>query len=159
MSQEASITPAAFQVLDRAREDAQMYRNPYITPEHVLFQMESSGLLEENLLSNGKSPSFFRERLGLFLSSLSTVDLSREYAVKYSTALRNVLQDAISFAKYSTALRHVLQDAISFAERDKKPVGIGHLLFSMAGVSNTLAGYLVLNNIDVIKDVVVPSWY
>ena len=142
MSQEASITPAAFQVLDRAREDAQMYRNPYITPEHVLFQMESSGLLEENLLSNGKSPSFFRERLGLFLSSLSTVDLSREYAVKYSTALRNVLQDAISFA-----------------ERDKKPVGIGHLLFSMAGVSNTLAGYLVLNNIDVIKDVVVPSWY
>lgn len=142
MSQEASITPAAFQVLDRAREDAQMYRNPYITPEHVLFQMESSGLLEENLLSNGKSPSFFRERLGLFLSSLSTVDLSREYAVKYSTALRNVLQDAISFA-----------------ERDKKPVGIGHLLFSMAGVSNTLAGYLVLNNIDVIKDVVVPSGY
>ena len=142
MSQEASITPAAFQVLDRAREDAQMYRNPYITPEHVLFQMESSGLLEENLLSNGKSPSFFRERLGLFLSSLSTVDLSREYAVKYSTALRNVLQDAISFA-----------------ERDKKPVGIGHLLFSMAGESNTLAGYLVLNNIDVIKDVVVPSWY
>ena len=142
MSQEASITPAAFQVLDRAREDAQMYRNPYITPEHVLFQMESSGLLEENLLSNGKSPSFFRERLGLFLSSLSTVDLSREYSVKYSTALR-----------------HVLQDAISFAERDKKPVGIGHLLFSMAGESNTLAGYLVLNNIDVIKDVVVPSWY
>ena len=142
MSQEASITPAAFQVLDRAREDAQMYRNPYITPEHVLFQMESSGLLEENLLSNGKSPSFFRERLGLFLSSLSTVDLSREYSVKYSTALR-----------------HVLQDAISFAERDKKPGGIGHLLFSMAGESNTLAGYLVLNNIDVIKDVVVPSWY
>lgn len=142
MSQEASITPAAFQVLDLAREDAQMYRNPYITPEHVLFQMESSGLLEDNLLRNGKSPSFFRERLGLFLSSLSTVDLSREYAVKYSTALR-----------------HVLQDAISFAERDKKPVGIGHLLFSMAGVSNTLAGYLVLNNIDVIKDVVVPSGY
>ena len=142
MSQEVAITSSAFKVLDLAREDAQMYRNPYITPEHVLFQMESSGLLEETLLFNGKSPSFFRERLGLFLSSLSTVDLSCEYSVKYSTALR-----------------HVLQDAILFADQDKKSVGIGHLLYSMAGVSNSLAGYLVLNNIDVVKNVVVPSGY
>ena len=142
MSQEVAITSTAFNVLDLARKDAQMYRNPYITPEHVLFQMESSGLLEEKLLSKGKSPSFFRERLGLFLSSLSTVDLTREYSVKYSTSLRNMLQDAISFAL-----------------QDKKPVGIGHLLFSMAGVSDSLAGYLVQNNIDVIRDVVVPSGY
>lgn len=142
MNQEVAITSSAYKVLDRAREDAQMYRNPYITPEHVLFQMESSGLLKENLLCNGKSPSFFRERLGFFLSSLSSVDSASEYSVKCSTALR-----------------HVLQDAISFAKQDKKPVDVGHLLFSMAGVSNSLAGYLVLNNIDVIKNVVVHSGY
>lgn len=142
MSQEVTITFSAIKVLELARIDAQLYRNPFITPEHVLFQMESSGLLEGTLLSNGKSPSFFREILGLFLSSLSTVDLSREYSVKYSTALR-----------------HVLQDAISFAEQARKPIGIGHLLFSMAGLNNSLAGYLIQNNIDVINDVVVPFGY
>ena len=139
MSQEVTITSSACKVLDLARKDAQMYRNPFITPEHVLFQIESSGLMEKNLVCSGISASFFRERLGLFLSSLSTVEPGREYTLKCSTALRQVLQDAVSFAR-----------------RDNTPLGICHLLFSMAGVNDSLAGYLILNNIDVVKDVIVP---
>lgn len=136
MIQDRAITRSAYNVLVLAKRDAEIYRNPYITPEHVLFQMENLGLLKNNLIAHGKSPIFFRERLGLFLSMLTSVDQATAYSVKYSSALDKVLHDAIALA-----------------ENDRKPLGIGHLLFSMAGINNSLAAYLVMKNFEIIRDI------
>ena len=87
--QRGTITRPAFDVLEKARQDAELYLNPYVTPEHVLFQMESAGVL---------GPFYFRERLGLFISALGSVELTSEYSPQISDNLRFAIEYAIEEA-------------------------------------------------------------
>ncbi len=135
MTQERTITRSAFDVLELARQDAEMYLNPYVTPEHVLFQMEASGLLKEYLERTGKGQCYFRERLGFFISSLSSVPLSENYRAEISSSLRHVIESAIEEAN----------------EEEGVPVDIPHLLAGIAQQRDSLAGYLLRKTPEVLQ--------
>lgn len=135
------ISRTAFEVLEMARLDAVMYRNPYITPEHVLFQMEGAGVLKEAMEKASMKPTFFRESLGLFISYLSTTDPAEDYDVKLSKPLREALKDAIDAAGCDGG----------------QPVTIFHLLWGISGLDNSLAGYLLRQHPEVLDGFGVSS--
>lgn len=139
-----TISRIAFEVLEKARLDAVIYRNPYITPEHVLFQMEGAGVLKEVMAKASMKPTFFRESLGVFLSYLSTTNSTDDYVVKLSKSLRTALKDAIYAAECDGG----------------KPITIFHLLLGISGLDNSLAGYLLRKHPEVLDGFGVPyrSW-
>ena len=136
----STITRSAYDVLERARQDAEMYRNPVVTPEHLLFQMESEGVLTACLQNSGKDTWFFRKRLGYFISCLPTVVPGKDYALQISPTLHQTIKDAIKLA-----------------DEEKTPVNIEHLLLGMTGQTGSLAGYLILKNADIFKSASVAA--
>lgn len=129
-----AITHSAFDVLELAKQDAEIYLNPFVTPEHVLFQIEASGLLREQLKSSGKSQCYFRERLGFFMSSLASKPSFGNHAVKISHPLRNVIESAIEEANVAEGI----------------PVDIPHLLLGIALQRDSFAGYLLRKSPEVL---------
>lgn len=140
MNNGRTITRSAYDVLELARQDAEMYLNPYVTPEHVLFQVESSGIFKHILEHNSMNPFFFRERLGLFLSSLSSVQLTPEYAPRISDSLRFAIEMAIE----------------DVAAGNDNPIGVPQLLIGISQLKDSLAGYLLRKYPEVIQDAGVP---
>lgn len=140
MNNGRTITRSAYDVLELARQDAEMYLNPYVTPEHVLFQVESSGIFKPILEQNSMNPFFFRERLGLFLSSLSSVQLTPEYAPRVSDSLRFAIEMAIE----------------DVAAGNDNPIGVPQLLIGISQLKDSLAGYLLRKYPEVIQDARVP---
>ena len=140
MNNGRTITRSAYDVLELARQDAEMYLNPYVTPEHVLFQVESSGIFKHILEQNSMNPFFFRERLGLFLSSLSSVQLTPEYAPRISDSLRFAIEMAIE----------------DVAAGNDNPIGVPQLLIGISQLKDSLAGYLLRKYPEVIQDARVP---
>ena len=133
-SHHRTISRSVFDVLEKARLDAVMYHNPYITPEHVLFQMESSGMLRDAMEKASMEPTFFRERLGFFLSFLSGTD-----------------SEASNTIRLSRPLCIALEDAIDAAEREEdKTLTIFHLLWVISGLDNTLSGYLLRKHPEIL---------
>ena len=135
MEQRRTITRSAFDVLEKARRNAELYQNSYVTPEHVLYQIESCGLLPNTYEDNGMSSFFFRERLGLFLSSLISAEPPSKNAVKISDNLRFAIEIAIDKAK----------------EEGGESVGVPHLLFGLACQENSLAGFLLRKHPEVLQ--------
>ena len=135
MLHERTITQSAFDVLESAKKDAEKSHNPYVTPEHVLFQIEASGLLKDYLESSGKNQSYFRDRLRFFFSSLGAMRATEPESAEISQSLRRVLESAIVIAN----------------EEEEVPVGIPHLLMGIAQQPDSLAGYLLRNNPEVLK--------
>lgn len=141
MQQIRTITRSAFEVLEKARQDAELYLNPYVTPEHVLFQMESTGALHQVQGYNALAPFYFRERLGLFISSLDSVELTCEYAPKISDNLRFAIESAIDEAE----------------KEGGRPVGVPQLLYGIACLKDSLAGFLLRNHPEVLHGLGVYS--
>jgi len=127
-----TITPSAFEVLKKAQQDAEVYMNPYVTPEHVLFQMEESGILRHSLEMASLSQVYFRERLGLFLSMLACDEHGQQLEV-------------------SSILGRALEAAADIAASDLCPVDIPHLLIGISEQADSLAGYLLRKNPEVIN--------
>ena len=134
MLQKRIIEQSAFDVLEKARQKAERHSNAYITPEHVLFQIEASGLLSEVLCDNHMSPSYFRERLHLFLSSLRSVDLTDSSSIQVADNLRFAIDSAFNFADI----------------RGENIITIPHLLVGIAELKDSLAGYLLSNNSTIV---------
>ena len=122
-----TITRPAFDVLEMARQDAVLNLNPYVTPEHVLFQMESAGVLNQVWKYNKLDSFYLRERLGLFISALGSVELTPEYSPQISDNLRFAIECAA-------------EDAI---REGGDPVGVQHLLWGIACQKDSLAGFLL----------------
>ena len=133
--QRGTITRPAFDVLEKARQDAELYLNPYVTPEHVLFQMESAGVLNQVWEYNTLEPFYFRERLGLFISALGSVELTSEYSPQISDNLR-------------FAIEYAIEEAV---REGGKPVGLHHLLLGMACQKDSLAGFLLRKHPEVLQ--------
>lgn len=129
------VTRPAYAVLDGALRDARTYCNPYLTPEHVLFQMETEGIFSASLEKRALGQSYFRDRLGLFLSSLTSWTGTDE-AVRMSDSLETALDDAV----------------LAAGDREDIPIDIPHLLFGIAGIKDSLAGYLLRKNPEVLED-------
>lgn len=130
-----AITRPAFDVLEMATRTAELYLNPYVTPEHVLFQMESAGVLDQMCEHNTMDPFYFRERLGLFIIALGSVEQMSEYS-----------------PQISDNLRYAIEYAIEEAEREgEKPVGLRHLLWGIACQKDSLAGFLLRKHPEVFQ--------
>ena len=131
MNEGIEITRSAYDVLESARKDAELNKTPYITPEHVLYQIESAGALDVVLSHNSMAPCFFRERLEFFLSSLISVESTSDYSLLVSDSLRY---------------------AIEVASYEGSPVGIPQLLIGISQLNDSLAGYLLRKYPKIIND-------
>lgn len=136
MLQNRMITRPVFDVLDGALKDARTYGNPYLTPEHILFQMETERSMQAVLKKNSLGSSFFRDRLGLFISSLPSARPDPGYAVQLSDSIKAALEDA----------------SVAAGDDDGAAIDIPHLLFGIAGQRESLAGYLLRKNPGVLMD-------
>lgn len=140
--QERIISPLAYDILEKARMNAEESHNPFVTPEHVLFQISSRPEFQKRLHGLSMDPDFFKSRLLLFLSSLPAY------------------QDNHSAVMVSASLREALEVAGLNANLvDKKPVGIVHLLIGIAEQRDTLAGYLLRENPEILKEFGVPAFF
>ena len=140
--QERIISPLAYDILEEARMKAEESHNPFVTPEHVLFLISSNQEFQKCLHKLSMDPDFFKSRLHLFLSSLPAS------------------QDNNSAVMVSASLREALEIAGLTANLvDKKPVGIVHLLIGIAEQRDTLAGYLLRENPEILKEFGVPAFF
>lgn len=129
------IEQSAFDILELARQKAEQEFNSYITPEHVLFQIEASGLLTRVLCDNHLSPYYFRDRLNLFLGSLKPTNATDTSSVQIADNLRFAIDSACDFADL----------------RGDNVITIPHLLVGIAGLKDSLAGYLLSNNSAILE--------
>ena len=130
MFQKRIIEQSAFDVLELARHKAEQHFNTYITPEHVLFQIEASGHLSGVLYDNHMSPSYFRDRLNLFLNSLKSKEFTVDNPIQVADNLRFAIDSAFDYADL----------------QGDKVITVPHLLVGIAGLKDSLAGYLLSNN-------------
>ncbi len=140
--QERIISPLAYDILEKARMNAEESHNPFVTPEHVLFLISSNQEFQKCLRKLSMDPDFFKSRLLLFLSSLPASH-DNHSAVMVSASLREALEIAGLTANLV----------------DKKPVGIVHLLIGIAEQRDTLAGYLLRENPEILKEFGVPAFF
>ena len=106
--QEKKISRRAYEVLEKAGHVAEISLNPYVTPEHVLSQMEAEGMFGETMVKQGLSPNYFRERLALFFSFLPQRRVPHH--VKLSPSLTDALEYAIVTSNGDTVdTRQLLQ--------------------------------------------------
>lgn len=138
MFQKRIIEQSTFDILEMARNKAEKESNIYVTPEHVLYQIEASGFLSDVLMANRLSSFFFRERLNSFLNSLQSANVSNIYPIKVSDNLRLAIDYAFNFADLQG-------DSI---------IKVPHLLFGIAQLKDSLAGYLLTNNSTILKELV-----
>lgn len=134
MFQRKIIEQSAFDVLEMARHSAEQHLNTYVTPEHVLFQVEASGLLLRVLNDNQMSPFYFRDRLNLFLNSLKSKQPADDHPIQVADNLRFAIDSAFSFADV----------------QGENIITITHLLVGIAGLKDSLAGYLLSNNTEIL---------
>lgn len=137
MYQKRIIEQSAFDVLEMARHKAEKYLNTYITPEHVLFQIEASGFLSRVLNENHMSPSYFRDRLDLFLNSLKSTESTDNHSIQLADNLRFALDSAFDFAD-------IQGDSV---------ITVPHLLVGIAGLRDSLAGYLLSTNATILRGI------
>lgn len=138
MFQKRIIEQSAFDVLELARLKAEQLFNTYITPEHVLFQIEALGFLSGVLDENHMPPSYFRDRLNLFLNSLKSNELTDCHSIQVADNLRFALESAFCFAGL----------------KGDKVITVSHLLVGMAGLKDSLAGNLLSNNATILYDII-----
>lgn len=138
MYQKRIIEQSAFDVLELARLKAEQLLNTYITPEHVLFQIEASGHLSGVLNDNNMSPSYFRDRLNLFLNSLKSTEPTVDNLIQVADNLRFAIDSAFDYADL----------------QGDKVITVPHLLVGIAGLKDSLAGYLLSNNATILYDII-----
>ena len=128
-----TISRSAFAVLERSEKEAALMENTWITPEHVLYSMEEAGVFYGAAGEAGKNPTFFRDRLAYFLSCLP-----KEEGGVEKQKVSGLLQDALSIA-IETA-----------GEMNAESVDIPHLVFGLSLLEDSLAGYLLRKNQEVL---------
>lgn len=134
MFQKRIIEQSAFDVLELARHKAEKHFNTYITPEHVLFQIEASGHLSGVLYENHMSPSYFRDRLYLFLNSLKSTESATDNSIQVADNLRFAIDSAFDYADLQGDM----------------VISVPHLLVGIAGLKDSLAGYLLSINAKIL---------
>ena len=125
-----SVTPSVYNVLREAQKDAEKHFYPYVTPEHVLYSMESNGIFKDAFDSSGLQETFFRDRLEFFFKTIYSIQ---------SVPIRS--------AKRSDSLRFLLDEAVEIALiNGENAVGIKHLIRGMLNLQKSVAGYLIRNS-------------
>lgn len=128
------ITQSAYDVLNKARIDAVEHRNPFITPEHVLYSMGANPDFHRALGKTGLPCSFFSDRLIYYLDCLCSVKSGSYYSVQLSEALRFVLDEAI----------------IKAFQGKESAVDLPHILFGISCLNDSVAGYLIREHPEII---------
>lgn len=128
------ITQSAYDVLNKARIDAEEHRNPFITPEHVLYSMGANPDFHRVLGIIGLPCSFFSDRLIYYLDCLYSVKLGSSYSLQLSKALCFVLDEAI----------------ITACQGRDSAVDLPHILFGISCLNDSVAGYLIRKHPEII---------
>ena len=137
MLKKRSIDQSAFDILEMARYKAEIHLNRYITPEHVLFQIEASGFLSRVLNDNHMSSFYFRDRLNPFIDSLKSSDSEAKHMVQMADSLRFAIISAFDIADL----------------QGDEIITVPHLLVGITKLKDSLAGYLLLTNPAILRGI------